>query len=94
MGIGWFNITNAEHPDFHPLFAAPQGQEEGTIGVEEASRDKGKRRASRPPSTDIHSPRDPEPAVRDESKPSEEERELSEESLGKWPDTPMPGEWG
>ena len=94
LGIGWFNITDAEHPNFHPLFVALQEREEGTIGVEEMSRDKGKRRASRPPSTDIHSPRDPEPAVRDESEPSEEEKELSEESLGRRPDTPMPGEWG
>ena len=80
MGIGWFNITNAEHPDFHPLFTAPE-QEEETMGVEGMSRDKGKGRASRPPSTDIHSPWDPEPAVRDESEPSEEEKELSEESV-------------
>ena len=92
--LGWFNITDAEHPDFHLLFAAPQGQEEETVIIEGASKDKGKGKASRPPSTDIHSPRDPEPAVKDESEPSEEERELTEESLSRWPDTPMPGEWG
>ena len=94
LNLGWFNITNAEHPDFHPLFAAPAEQEGGSIGVEEVPRIKGKGRASRPPSTDIHSPRDPEPAVKDESEPSEEEKEPSEESPGKRPDTPMPGEWG
>jgi hypothetical protein len=32
--LGWFNITDAEHPDYHPLFAAPQGQEEETMVVE------------------------------------------------------------
>ena len=94
LRLGWFNITDAEHPDFHPLFVAPQVQEEETMIIRGASKDKGKRKASRPPSTDIHSPRDPEPAVKDKSEPSEEERELSEESLSKRPDTPMPGEWG
>ena len=35
-----------------------------------------------------------EPAVKDKSEPSEEEKELTEESLSRRPDTPMPGEWG
>ena len=57
LNLGWFNITDAEHPDYHPLFAAPQGKEgEESVIVQGPSRDKGKGIAPRPLSTDIHSP--------------------------------------
>ena len=94
LNLRWFNITDAKHPDFHPLFATPQGREKEIVIAKETSKDKGKSKASRPPSTDIHSPKDPKPAVKDELETSEEEEGLSEESLGKQPDTPMPGQWG
>ena len=79
LNLGWFHITDAEHPDYHPLFAAPEKEEPELT----PKKSKGKEAVPRPPSTNIHSPQDPEPAVRDESKTSEEERELSQESPGK-----------
>ena len=94
LNLGWFNKDDAEHPDYHPLFPGQETTEEEPIIPQGSS--KGKGVATRPPSMDIHSPRDPEPAIRDESEASEggEEPESSQESPTKRPDTPMPGQWG
>ena len=58
LNLGWFNITDGKHPDYHPLFAAPQGREveEESVITQGPSKDKGKGVAPRPLSTDIHSP--------------------------------------
>ena len=95
LGLGWFNKDNAEHPDYHPLFSGQGTTEEELMVIQGPSRSKGKEVATRPPSTDIHSPREPEPVVKDESEPSEGgEPESSHDSPTKRPDTPMPGQWG
>ena len=92
LNLRWFKITDTEHPDYHPLFAEQEVEEIPIIP--ESPKDKGKGMATRPSSTDIHSPQDPEPAVKDEFKTSEEEKEPSIESPVKRSDTPMLGQWG
>lgn len=81
LGLGWFNQNDAEHPDYHPLFAGQETTEEEPMIIQGSSRGKGKE-VARPPSTDIHSPCEPELVVKDESDPLEEggELESSQES--------------
>ena len=82
LNLGWFNKDDAEHPDYHPLFPGQEGEEVEPMIIQGPSRDKGKGIATRPLSTDIHSPREPKPVVKDESEASEEgeEKESSQES--------------
>ena len=54
LNLGWFNITDAEHPDYHPLFAGQEPTEEEPVLPRRMS--KGKEVATRPLSMDIHSP--------------------------------------
>ena len=92
LNLGWFKITDMKHPDYHPLFAGQEVKE--ILIIPESPKDKGKGMATRPPSTDIHFPQDPEPAVKDKFETSKEEKEPSIESPVKRPDTPMLRQWG
>lgn len=92
MNLGWFTITNIEHLDYHPLFTE-QGYKKLPVIQGSFSQDKGKAVATRPPSMDIHSSWDLEPAVKDESEMLEE-KEPSLESPVKCSNTPMPEQWG
>ena len=96
LNLGWFNKDDSKHLDYHSLFPGDlEREEEEPRIIQGSSKDKGKGVTTRPPSTDIHSPREPEPAIKDDSEPSEEEeKESSTESPVKRPDTPMPGQWG
>ena len=81
VGLGWYDKSDPEHPDYTYI---------GARMAEEEPKDKGKAKAlSRTASVDYHSPREPE-AVIGES--SEEKEESPQGPVPRVP-TPMPGTW-
>jgi hypothetical protein len=69
--------------------------EEESIDDPIPSTSKGKEKESRPPSTDIHSPREPAPLDEGESDTNKSNEEQEEEIIPpKRVATPMPGHWG
>jgi hypothetical protein len=90
LGLGWFAITDPEHPDYHPLFAQPVGIYDNNP----VDKGKGKAVASRPPSTDIHSPREPEPIISEEEESEKSPIKDEDDAPPIRVATPMPGQWG
>ena len=86
LGLRWYITSDPEHPDFKPLDLPDEPIDPIT---------KGKGKAIRSSSTDLHSPRDPLLLFNDD-----EDDELEEPPVEQSPDepilripTPMPGQW-
>ena len=86
LGLGGYITSDPEHPDLKPLDLLDEPINPIT---------KGKGKATRSSSTDLHSPRDPLPLFNDD-----EDDELEEPPAERSPDepiprvpTPMPGQW-